>query len=146
MLEAELAQQRDDLLGQLTITIAQFALELAEALVVGGFIHLAQQFESLARILQELIWQICLQSQIDVDFDEKGSLYTGLLARMWSVMRPQRWLISASLVLLLITQALRIAQPLLVALAIYLYLAPQAAQGRWANVVGLWRSVETRVQ
>lgn len=85
-------------------------------------------------------------AKIDVDFDEKGSLDTGLLTRMWSVMRPQRWLISASLVLLLITQALRIAQPLLVALAIDLYLAPQAAAGRWANVVGAWRSIETRVQ
>jgi len=78
-----------------------------------------------------------------IDFDEKGSLDSKLAGRLWEVMRPQRGLIAASLVLLLITQALRIAQPLLVALAIDLYLAPQEAEGRWANVVGAWRSLES---
>lgn len=82
------------------------------------------------------------ESKGAIDFDEKGSLDTGLAKRMWSVMRPQRWLIAASLVLLLITQALRIAQPLLIALAIDLYLAPQRAEGRWSNVLEFWRKTE----
>lgn len=82
------------------------------------------------------------ESKGAIDFDEKGSLDSKLAGRLWEVMRPQRGLIAGSLVLLLVTQALRIAQPLLVALAIDLYLAPQEAEGRWANVVGAWRSVE----
>ena len=81
-----------------------------------------------------------------IDFDEKGKLDTSLFRRLWQVMRPQRGLIATSLVLLLLNQSLRIAQPLLVALAIDLHLAPpHDLEGRWAHVAEAWKALERAV-
>jgi ATP-binding cassette subfamily B protein len=74
-----------------------------------------------------------------VDFEEKGKLDRGLFVRLLGVMRPQRGMIAGSLALLLLGQALRILQPLLVALAIDLYLAPHPLEGRWADVAAGWQ-------
>jgi ATP-binding cassette subfamily B protein len=76
-----------------------------------------------------------------VDFEEKGKLDRSLFKRLLGVMRPQRGLIASSLALLLFGQALRILQPLLVALAIDLYIAPHPLSGRWADVAAGWQHV-----
>ena len=65
-----MAEQRDDLLWQFAVAVAQFGFEFLEAFVVGRFVHLAQQFEALARVLEELLWQVGLQAQVDVDFND----------------------------------------------------------------------------
>ena len=79
------------------------------------------------------------QEEYDPDRMQKRSAFEGaLLKRLWPFVRPQRWRIAQSLVLLLFMQLCRLAQPTLIALALDKYLLDTRIEGNWRSVVAGW--------